>query len=228
MQQIIEQTKAREEGGGDTTQEGTVATEAVQQPTTPKAMASTTPRNSETQRKASVPTIPNELPAAVPMPAKENRASSPLDEPRESKTITRRIRNTPKPVASNPTLTNEVVTDLKRFNLLGCSEEVVNRVKANIKKLDSKDWSLVQYELNQERKEIEERINQYSIFFTALKNGTSIDNIKTSSFGGQSNLISYLKKNNNYNLVKGKANLKTFANIRQAIIDTGVDPKTIQ
>ena len=228
LQQIIEQTKAREEGGGDTTQEGTVATEAVQQPITPKAMASTTPRNSETQRKASVPTIPNELPAAVPIPAKENRASSPLDEPRESKTITRRIRNTPKPVASNPTLTNEVVTDLKRFNLLGCSEEVVNRVKANIKKLDSKDWSLVLYELNQERKEIEERINQYSMFFTALKNGTSIDNIKTSSFGGQSNLINYLKKNNNYNLVKGKANLKTFANIRQAIIDTGVDPKTIQ
>ena len=30
LQQIIEQTKAREEGGGDTTQEGTVATEAVQ------------------------------------------------------------------------------------------------------------------------------------------------------------------------------------------------------
>lgn len=228
LQQIIDQTKAREEGGGDTPQEGTVATEAVQQPTTTKSMASTTPRNSETQRKASVPTIPNELPAAVPMPATHNTASPPLDEPRESKTITRRIRNTPKPVASNPTLTNEVVTDLKRFNLLGCSEEIVNRVKANIKKLDSKDWSLVQYELNQERKEIEERINQYSIFFTALKNGTSIDNIKTSSFGAQSNLINYLKKNNNYNLVKGKANLKTFANIRQAIIDTGVDPKTIQ
>ena len=28
-------------------------------------------------------------------------------------------------------------------------------------------------------------------------------------------------------MVKGKANLKTFANIRQAIIDAGVDPKNI-
>ena len=104
----------------------------------------------------------------------------------------------------------------------------MNRVKLKLKRLDTKDWSLVMYEFNQERKEIEDRVTQYSSFFTALKKGTSIEQINPSSFGGQANLIYFLKKGNNYDLVKGKSNLQTFADIRQAIIDVGVDSKNIR
>ena len=117
---------------------------------------------------------------------------------------------------------------MKRFNSQACSEEVVDRVKMNLKRLEGNDWSVVMFEFNQGRREIEERANQYSMFFTALKNGTSIDQVKPSYFGGQTSLINYLKKGTNYELVKGKTNLKTFADIRQAIVNMGVDPKTIR
>ena len=75
---------------------------------------------------------------------------------------------------------------------------------------------------------IEERVTQYSNFFTALKKGSSIDNIRPTAFAGQANLIYFLKKGSNFELVKNKPNLKTFADIRQAIIISGVDPKDIR
>lgn len=150
-----------------------------------------------------------------------------ISEPRDPKTV-KRGENTTRPIAKNVSLTETFVTDMKRFNSQACSEEVVDRVKMNLKRLEGNDWSVVMFEFNQGRREIEERANQYSMFFTALKNGTSIDQVKPSYFGGQTSLINYLKKGTNYELVKGKANLKTFADIRQAIVNMGVDPKTIR
>ena len=166
------------------------------------------------------------MPAPAPVDRVEKTEGT--SETRPSKTITRNNRNTPRPEATNAKLTNDFIADLKRFNSQSCSEEIVDRVKLNLKRLDAKDWSLIMYEFNQERKEIEDRVTQYSSFFTALKKGTSIEQIKPTAFGGQANLIYFLKKGNNYDMVKGKANLKTFANIRQAIIDAGVDPKNIR
>ena len=165
--------------------------------------------------------------ASTLLPASTDKTEETSDI-RPSKTIIRNNRNTPKPKVTNAKLTNDFIADLKRFNSQSCSEEIVNRVKLKLKRLDTKDWSLVMYEFNQERKEIEDRVTQYSSFFTALKKGTSIEQINPSSFGGQANLIYFLKKGNNYDLVKGKSNLQTFADIRQAIIDVGVDSKNIR
>ncbi len=155
------------------------------------------------------------------------RIETPSDT-RDSKTITRRNKRGVRPQASNVKLTEEFISDLKRFNSQLCSEEIVNKVKVAIKRLDTKDWEVVVYEFNQGKNEIEERANQYSIFFGALKKGTSIDQVKPSLFAGQSSLIHFLKKGNNFDLVKGKTQLKTFADIRQAIINTGIDPKLIR
>ena len=204
IQDIISQTKARE---NEEEVEEVPHTNTVVSTSKSKEKLSAVP--SSKPEKAAIPTKSvTETPMPAPAPVDREEKTEGTSETRPSKTITRNNRNTPRPEA--------------------CSEEIVDRVKLNLKRLDAKDWSLIMYEFNQERKEIEDRVTQYSSFFTALKKGTSIEQIKPTAFGGQANLIYFLKKGNNYDMVKGKANLKTFANIRQAIIDAGVDPKNIR
>jgi hypothetical protein len=138
-----------------------------------------------------------------------------------------RVEETPKNTASNRAATTSFITDMKVFNSLACSEDVVDRVKLNAGRIGGSDWAVVKKEFNQEKKEIDARIAEYQKFFTALKRGGSIADVKPFYFGGQSGLINYLKKGNNFDAVKGK-NLKTFAEIRKALIDSGVDPKNIR
>ena len=165
---------------------------------------------------------------AIPNPPIEKVQGTIIEATREGKTIIRSYRNTPRPHATNANLTEEFIIDLKRFNSQSCSEDIVDKVKLNLKRLDEKDWSVVVYDFNQNKSEIEERVKQYSAFFVAVKNGGSLENIKPVYFAGQSNLISFLKKGNNFDLLKGKTNLKTFGDIRQVIINSGVDIKSIR
>ncbi len=220
IQDIISQTKAREE---EEEVEEVPKITAINSQKTKEKRPSIVPKTKAGKTATSAQTSE----ASTLLPASTDKTEETSDI-RPSKTIIRNNRNTPKPKVTNAKLTNDFIADLKRFNSQSCSEEIVNRVKLKLKRLDTKDWSLVMYEFNQERKEIEDRVTQYSSFFTALKKGTSIEQINPSSFGGQANLIYFLKKGNNYDMVKGKANLKTFANMRQAIIDAGVDPKNIR
>lgn len=220
IQDIISQTKAREE---EEEVEEVPKITAINSQKTKEKRPSIVPKTKAGKTATSAQTSE----ASTLLPASTDKTEETSDI-RPSKTITRNNRNTPRPEATNAKLTNDFIADLKRFNSQSCSEEIVNRVKLKLKRLDTKDWSLVMYEFNQERKEIEDRVTQYSSFFTALKKGTSIEQINPSSFGGQANLIYFLKKGNNYDLVKGKSNLQTFADIRQAIIDVGVDPKNIR
>ena len=225
IQDIISQTKAREneEEVEEVPRTNTVVSTPKSKENKPSAAPSSKPE------KVAIPAKSvTEAPMPAPAPVDRVEKTEGTSETRPSKTITRNNRNTPRPEVTNTKLTNDFIADLKRFNSQSCSEEIVDRVKLNLKRLDAKDWSLIMYEFNQERKEIEDRVTQYSSFFTALKKGTSIEQIKPTAFGGQANLIYFLKKGNNYDMVKGKANLKTFANIRQAIIDAGVDPKNIR
>ena len=220
IQDIISQTKAREE---EEEVEEVPKITAINSQKTKEKSTSIVPKTKAWKTATSAQTSE----ASTLLPASTDKTEETSDI-RPSKTITRNNRNTPRPEATNAKLTNDFIADLKRFNSQSCSEEIVNRVKLKLKRLDTKDWSLVMYEFNQERKEIEDRVTQYSSFFTALKKGTSIEQINPSSFGGQANLIYFLKKGNNYDLVKGQSNLQTFADIRQAIIDVGVDPKNIR
>ena len=220
IQDIISQTKAREE---EEEVEEVPKITAINSQKTKEKRPSIVPKT----KAGKTATSAQISEASTLLPASTDKTEETSDI-RPSKTIIRNNRNTPKPKVTNAKLTNDFIADLKRFNSQSCSEEIVNRVKLKLKRLDTKDWSLVMYEFNQERKEIEDRVTQYSSFFTALKKGTSIEQINPSSFGGQANLIYFLKKGNNYDMVKGKANLKTFANMRQAIIDAGVDPKNIR
>ena len=220
LQGIILQTKAREE---EEEVEEVPKITAINSQKTKEKRPSIVPKTKAGKTATSAQTSE----ASTLLPASTDKTEETSDI-RPSKTIIRNNRNTPKPKVTNAKLTNDFIADLKRFNSQSCSEEIVNRVKLKLKRLDTKDWSLVMYEFNQERKEIEDRVTQYSSFFTALKKGTSIEQINPSSFGGQANLIYFLKKGNNYDLVKGKSNLQTFADIRQAIIDVGVDPKNIR
>lgn len=220
LQGIILQTKAREE---EEEVEEVPKITAINSQKTKEKRPSIVPKTKAGKTATSAQTSE----ASTLLPASTDKTEETSDI-RPSKTIIRNNRNTPKPKVTNAKLTNDFIADLKRFNSQSCSEEIVNRVKLNLKRLDAKDWSLIMYEFNQERKEIEDRVTQYSSFFTALKKGTSIEQIKPTAFGGQANLIYFLKKGNNYDLVKGKSNLQTFADIRQAIIDVGVDPKNIR
>lgn len=220
LQGIILQTKAREE---EEEVEEVPKITAINSQKTKEKRPSIVPKTKAGKTATSAQTSE----ASTLLPASTDKTEETSDI-RPSKTIIRNNRNTPKPKVTNAKLTNDFIADLKRFNSQSCSEEIVNRVKLKLKRLDTKDWSLVMYEFNQERKEIEDRVTQYSSFFTALKKGTSIEQINPSSFGGQANLIYFLKKGNNYDLVKGKSNLQTFADIRQAIIDVGVDSKNIR
>ena len=220
LQGIILQTKAREE---EEEVEEVPKITAINSQKTKEKRPSIVPKTKAGKTATSAQTSE----ASTQLPASTDKTEETSDI-RPSKTIIRNNRNTPKPKVTNAKLTNDFIADLKRFNSQSCSEEIVNRVKLKLKRLDTKDWSLVMYEFNQERKEIEDRVTQYSSFFTALKKGTSIEQINPSSFGGQANLIYFLKKGNNYDLVKGKSNLQTFADIRQAIIDVGVDSKNIR
>ena len=174
-------------------------------------------------------------PVATPKNNPEPKNNTPIErttttivEKSDGKTIVRHIRTGARPQATNVNLTEEFIADLKRFNSPSCSEDVVDKVKINAKRLSNNDWEVVSYDFNQNKSEIEERVRQYVAFFTAVRTGGSIDNLKPPYFGGQSNIIYFLKKGNNFDIVKGKANLKTFTDIRQAIINTGVDPKSIR
>jgi hypothetical protein len=219
LQQII--TQVREE------EENNVVEEA---PKKVETTVATAPKREKKEPKTHAKKTEHTSAEAVPTTPISRTETTPVDTPQapDPKTIVRRNRNTPRPEATNTKLTNDFIADFKKFNSQSCSEEIVDRVKLNLKRLDAKDWSVVVYDFNQERKKIEERVTQYSDFFTALKKGNSIDNIKPEVFGGQANLIYFLKKGNNFDLVKNKPNLKTFSDIRQAIIASGVDPKNIR
>nr|WP_314558721.1 hypothetical protein [uncultured Capnocytophaga sp.] len=219
LQQIINQSREEEE-----------ANMVEEAPAIVETIVAPTPKTERKEPKVPAKKLITPEIISTPTPI-VNRTETPLiDMPqvRNSKTIVRHNRNTPRPEATNAKLTNNFIADLKKFNSQLCSEEIVDRVKLNLKRLDAKDWSVVVYDFNQERKEIEERVTQYSNFFTALKKGSSIDNIRPTAFAGQANLIYFLKKGSNFELVKNKPNLKTFADIRQAIIISGVDPKDIR
>lgn len=211
LEQIISQTKSREN------QEDNIVEVATPMPVdTPAPIRESkpvaTPKNN--------PGPKNNTPI--------ERTTTTIVEKSDGKTIVRHIRTGARPQATNVNLTEEFIADLKRFNSPTCSEDVVDKVKINAKRLSNNDWEVVSYDFNQNKSEIEERVRQYVAFFTAVRTGGSIDNLKPPYFGGQSNIIYFLKKGNNFDIVKGKANLKTFTDIRQAIINTGVDPKSIR
>ena len=215
LEQIISQTKSREN------QEDNIVEVATPMPVdTPAPIRESKP----------VATTPK----SNPEPKKNIRTSHPIKtttvivEGGDSKTVVRRTRTGARPHTTNVSLTEEFIADLKRFNSPSCSEEVVDKVKINAKRLSNSDWEVVSYDFNQNKNEIEERVRQYVAFFTAVRTGGSIDNLKPPYFGGQSNIIYFLKRGDNFKIVKGKTNLKTFTDIRQAIINTGVDPKSIR
>ena len=215
LEQIISQTKSREN------QEDNIVEVATPMPVdTPAPIRESKP----------VATTPK----SNPEPKKNIRTSHPIKtttvivEGGDSKTVVRRTRTGARPHATNVSLTEEFIADLKRFNSPSCSEEVVDKVKINAKRLSNSDWEVVSYDFNQNKNEIEERVRQYVAFFTAVKTGGSIENLKPPYFGGQSNIIYFLKRGDNFKIVKGKTNLKTFTDIRQAIINTGVEPKSIR
>ena len=215
LEQIISQTKSREN------QEDNIVEVATPMPVdTPAPIRESKP----------VATTPK----SNPKPKKNIPTSHPIETTTvivaggDSKTVVRRTRTGARPHATNVSLTEEFIADLKRFNSPSCSEEVVDKVKINAKRLSNSDWEVVSYDFNQNKNEIEERVRQYVAFFTAVKTGGSIENLKPPYFGGQSNIIYFLKRGDNFKIVKGKTNLKTFTDIRQAIINTGVEPKSIR
>ena len=211
LEQIISQTKNRENQEDNVVE---IATPAVVNTPEPirESKPVATPKNN--------PGPKNNTPI--------ERTTTTIVEKSDGKTIVRHIRTGARPQATNVNLTEEFIADLKRFNSPSCSEDVVDKVKINAKRLSNNDWEVVSYDFNQNKSEIEERVRQYVAFFTAVRTGGSIDNLKPPYFGGQSNIIYFLKKGNNFDIGKGKANLRTFTDIRQAIINTGVDPKSIR
>ena len=204
LEQIISQTKSREN------QEDNIVEVATPMPVdTPAPIRESKPKKN--------------IPTSHPI-----ETTTVIVEGGDSKTVVRRTRTGARPHATNVSLTEEFIADLKRFNSPSCSEEVVDKVKINAKRLSNSDWEVVSYDFNQNKNEIEERVRQYVAFFTAVKTGGSIENLKPPYFGGQSNIIYFLKRGDNFKIVKGKTNLKTFTDIRQAIINTGVEPKSIR
>ena len=215
LEQIISQTKSRENQEDNIVEVATPMPVDTPAPIRGSKPVATTPKSNPEPKK--------NIPTSHPI-----KTTTVIVEGRDSKTVVRRTRTGARPHATNVSLTEEFIADLKRFNSPSCSEEVVDKVKINAKRLSNSDWEVVSYDFNQNKNEIEERVRQYVAFFTAVKTGGSIENLKPPYFGGQSNIIYFLKRGDNFKIVKGKTNLKTFTDIRQAIINTGVEPKSIR
>lgn len=215
LEQIISQTKSRENQEDNIVEVATPMPVDTPAPIRESKPVATTPKSNPEPKK--------NIPTSHPI-----KTTTVIVEGGDSKTVVRRTRTGARPHATNVSLTEEFIADLKRFNSPSCSEEVVDKVKINAKRLSNSDWEVVSYDFNQNKNEIEERVRQYVAFFTAVRTGGSIDNLKPPYFGGQSNIIYFLKRGDNFKIVKGKTNLKTFTDIRQAIINTGVDPKSIR
>lgn len=215
LEQIISQTKSRENQEDNIVEVATPMPVDTPAPIRESKPVATTPKSNPEPKK--------NIPTSHPI-----ETTTVIVERGDSKTVVRRTRTGARPHATNVSLTEEFIADLKRFNSPSCSEEVVDKVKINAKRLSNSDWEVVSYDFNQNKNEIEERVRQYVAFFTAVKTGGSIENLKPPYFGGQSNIIYFLKRGDNFKIVKGKTNLKTFTDIRQAIINTGVDPKSIR
>lgn len=215
LEQIISQTKSRENQEDNIVEVATPMPVDTPAPIRESKPVATTPKSNPEPKK--------NIPTSHPI-----KTTTVIVEGGDSKTVVRRTRTGARPHATNVSLTEEFIADLKRFNSPSCSEEVVDKVKINAKRLSNSDWEVVSYDFNQNKNEIEERVRQYVAFFTAVKTGGSIENLKPPYFGGQSNIIYFLKRGDNFKIVKGKTNLKTFTDIRQAIINTGVDPKSIR
>lgn len=215
LEQIISQTKSRENQEDNIVEVATPMPVDTPAPIRESKPVATTPKSNPEPKK--------NIPTSHPI-----KTTTVIVEGRDSKTVVRRTRTGARPHATNVSLTEEFIADLKRFNSPSCSEEVVDKVKINAKRLSNSDWEVVSYDFNQNKNEIEERVRQYVAFFTAVKTGGSIENLKPPYFGGQSNIIYFLKRGDNFKIVKGKTNLKTFTDIRQAIINTGVEPKSIR
>ena len=215
LEQIISQTKSRENQEDNIVEVATPMPVDTPAPIRESKLVATTPKSNPKPKK--------NIPTSHPI-----ETTTVIVEGGDSKTVVRRTRTGARPHATNVSLTEEFIADLKRFNSPSCSEEVVDKVKINAKRLSNSDWEVVSYDFNQNKNEIEERVRQYVAFFTAVKTGGSIENLKPPYFGGQSNIIYFLKRGDNFKIVKGKTNLKTFTDIRQAIINTGVEPKSIR
>ena len=215
LEQIISQTKSRENQEDNIVEVATPMPVDTPAPIRESKPVATTPKSNPEPKK--------NIPTSHPI-----KTTTVIVEGRDSKTVVRRTRTGARPHATNVSLTEEFIADLKRFNSPSCSEEVVDKVKINAKRLSNSDWEVVSYDFNQNKNEIEERVRQYVAFFTAVKTGGSIENLKPPYFGGQSNIIYFLKRGDNFKIVKGKTNLKTFTDIRQAIINTGVEPNSIR
>lgn len=215
LEQIISQTKSRENQEDNIVEVATPMPVDTPAPIRESKPVATTPKSNPEPKK--------NIPTSHPI-----KTTTVIVEGGDSKTVVRRTRTGARPHATNVSLTEEFIADLKRFNSPSCSEEVVDKVKINAKRLSNSDWEVASYDFNQNKNEIEERVRQYVAFFTAVKTGGSIENLKPPYFGGQSNIIYFLKRGDNFKIVKGKTNLKTFTDIRQAIINTGVDPKSIR
>ena len=215
LEQIISQTKSRENQEDNIVEVATPMPVDTPAPIRESKPVATTPKSNPKPKK--------NIPTSHPI-----ETTTVIVEGGDSKTVVRRTRTGARPHATNVSLTEEFIADLKRFNSPSCSEEVVDKVKINAKRLSNSDWEVVSYDFNQNKNEIEERVRQYVAFFTAVKTGGSIENLKPPYFGGQSNIIYFLKRGDNFKIVKGKTNLKTFTDIRQAIINTGVEPKSIR
>ena len=215
LEQIISQTKSRENQEDNIVEVVTPMPVDTPAPIRESKPVATTPKSNPKPKK--------NIPTSHPI-----ETTTVIVEGGDSKTVVRRTRTGARPHATNVSLTEEFIADLKRFNSPSCSEEVVDKVKINAKRLSNSDWEVVSYDFNQNKNEIEERVRQYVAFFTAVKTGGSIENLKPPYFGGQSNIIYFLKRGDNFKIVKGKTNLKTFTDIRQAIINTGVEPKSIR
>ena len=215
LEQIISQTKSRENQEDNIVEVATPMPVDTPAPIRESKPVATTPKSNPKPKK--------NIPTSHPI-----KTTTVIVEGGDSKTVVRHTRTGARPHATNVSLTEEFIADLKRFNSPSCSEEVVDKVKINAKRLSNSDWEVVSYDFNQNKSEIEERVRQYVAFFTAVKTGGSIENLKPPYFGGQSNIIYFLKRGDNFKIVKGKTNLKTFTDIRQAIINTGVEPKSIR
>ena len=215
LEQIISQTKSRENQEDNIVEVATPMPVDTPAPIRESKPVATTPKSNPEPKK--------NIPTSHPI-----KTTTVIVEGGDSKTVVRHTRTGARPHATNVSLTEEFIADLKRFNSPSCSEEVVDKVKINAKRLSNSDWEVVSYDFNQNKSEIEERVRQYVAFFTAVKTGGSIENLKPPYFGGQSNIIYFLKRGDNFKIVKGKTNLKTFTDIRQAIINTGVEPKSIR
>ena len=215
LEQIISQTKSRENQEDNIVEVATPMPVDTPAPIRESKPVATTPKSNSEPKK--------NIPTSHPI-----KTTTVIVDGGDSKTVVRRTRTGARPHATNVSLTEEFIADLKRFNSPSCSEEVVDKVKINAKRLSNSDWEVVSYDFNQNKNEIEERVRQYVAFFTAVKTGGSIENLKPPYFGGQSNIIYFLKRGDNFKIVKGKTNLKTFTDIRQTIINTGVEPKSIR